>query len=359
MINKFRVIAFYLPQFHPIPENDEWWGKGFTEWTCVAQSKRLYPGHYQPHVPADLGFYDLRVPEVREQQAQMAMEYGVEGFCYWHYWFAGKELLERPLKEVLESGKPDYPFCIGWGNHTWEKKLWDKHGNSKVLIEQTYPGEEDDTAHFYSLLPAFKDPRYIKVNGKCFFVIHNTFNLPAIANFVKTWRRLANENGLEGFYFASQDFESRRKDEILAAGVDAVYNSDILNIHHHLNVVQKGLLMIMRDWFHLPTVFSYKKAMRYMLNDDCKKRGVMPVIAPNWDHSPRTGGKALILHNSKPKYFYELAKKAFWLIKDKPAEERIVMLKSWNEWGEGNHLEPDLKYGKQYLEALKKALEEA
>lgn len=136
-----RAIAFYLPQFHPIPENDEWWGKGFTEWTNTAKAKPLFPGHYQPHVPADLGFYDLRLTEARVAQAEMAAEYGIEGFCYWHYWFAGKRLLEHPFNEVMQSGKPDFPFCLGWANDTWSG-IW--HGApNRVLIEQTYPGLED------------------------------------------------------------------------------------------------------------------------------------------------------------------------------------------------------------------------
>lgn len=155
-----RVIAFYLPQFHPTPENDLWWGKGFTEWTNVGKARPLFRGHYQPKVPADLGYYDLRVPETRKAQAEMAREYGIEGFCYWHYWFGnGRELLDFPFKEVLKSGEPDFPFCLGWANHSWEDKQFNKEGNSKILMEQQYPGDTDYTEHFYSLLPAFKDPR--------------------------------------------------------------------------------------------------------------------------------------------------------------------------------------------------------
>ena len=170
---KARIIAYYLPQFHPIPENDEVWGKGFTEWTNVAKAKPLFRGHYQPRIPADLGFYDLRLPEVREQQAELARDAGVEGFCYWHYWFGnGKMLLERPFEEVLKSGKPDFPFCLCWANHSWTTKTWKKgHGSSSrtMIAEQLYPGEEDDIAHFNYCLPAFKDPRYITVEGKPLF----------------------------------------------------------------------------------------------------------------------------------------------------------------------------------------------
>lgn len=164
---KVRVIAFYLPQFHPTPENDKWWGKGFTEWTNVGKAKPLFKGHYQPKVPADLGYYDLRVPETRREQAELARQYGIEGFCYWHYWFGnGRQLLQRPFQEVLASGEPDFPFCLAWANHSWEDKQFNKEGGNKMLMEQLYPGDEDYIAHFNAVLPAFKDPRYIRVNGE-------------------------------------------------------------------------------------------------------------------------------------------------------------------------------------------------
>ena len=153
MKTKARVIAFYLPQYHPIPENDEWWGKGFTEWTNVGKAKPIFRGHYQPRVPADLGYYDLRLPIIREQQAQMAREAGVEGFCYWHYWFGnGKTLLSEIFDEVLATGKPDFPFCLGWANHTWTRKNWNavatKSTLEQTLLLQEYPGDEDYENHF-------------------------------------------------------------------------------------------------------------------------------------------------------------------------------------------------------------------
>ena len=169
MKTKARVIAFYLPQFHPIPENDKWWGKGFTEWTNVGKAKSFFKGHYQPRIPADLGYYDLRVSETRKAQADMAKEYGVEGFCYWHYWFGnGKRLLERPFEEVLKSSKPDFPFCLGWANESWKAKVWDFNSTKRdrTLIEQLYPGDQDYKDHFYELLDAFKDNRYMRKNNK-------------------------------------------------------------------------------------------------------------------------------------------------------------------------------------------------
>ena len=358
MKNNVRVIALYLPQFHTIPENDEWWGKGFTEWRSVTQAKKLFPGHYQPHLPGELGFYDLRVPEVREAQANMAREAGIEGFCYWHYWFGnGKQLLERPFNEVVESGNPDFPFCLGWGNHSWDKKLWDRKGTKEVLIAQTYPGHQDNKNHFMSLLKAFKDPRYIKVNGKLFFLVHDTSNLVKLAEFIEDWQLLAKENGLNGFYFVARDCDSRKKKAVLDAGFDAIYNDDTLNIHHHLNIFSKLFLYVLRNWLHFPTIFSYKSAMKYMLVEDCRTNTTIPMIAPSWDHSPRSSRNAFVLTNPKPKYFAELVKMALDMVKDKPSEERIVILKSWNEWGEGNHMEPDLKYGRGYLQALKEALD--
>lgn len=352
--NKIRLIAFYLPQFHPIPENDKWWGKGFTEWRPVVQAKRLFPGHQQPHIPADLGFYDLRLSDVREEQAKMAKEAGIEGFCYWHYWFGnGKQLLERPLKEVVELGKPDFPFCIGWANHSWEKKLWDKDGTKEILIEQTYPGKEDYLAHFNSLLPAFRDERYIKVNNKLFFLFWGPMHNPDTEEFLKYWRKLAKENGLNDFYFVARDVKSKDKQKLLDMGFDAIYNDDVLGIHSKAPFLKRGISWLLRNIFAIPTIYYYKNAIKYMIDDDCRNIGVIPCIAPNWDHSPRSGGKAIIFHKSNPKLFGKLLKKAIETVKEKPGEERIIIIKSWNEWGEGNYLEPDLKFGRGYLEVIK------
>ena len=190
-----RVIAFYLPQFHPTPENDKWWGKGFTEWTCMGKAKPLFKGHYQPRIPSDLGYYDLRVPETREMQAEYARRAGIEGFCYWHYWFGnGKRLLERPFNEVLESGKPDYPFCLGWANHSWYKKLWDKDTKKDtLLIKQEYFGEGDYRMHFEFALEAFKDHRYIMDGDKPLFFIFRPLDIPN--DFIPLWQKWAKENG--------------------------------------------------------------------------------------------------------------------------------------------------------------------
>lgn len=354
-----RFIAFYLPQFHPTPENDEWWGKGFTEWVNVAKARPLFHGHVQPHIPADLGFYDLRLPEVREQQAQLAREAGIEAFCYYHYWFGnGKRLLEMPFDEVVRTGKPEYPFCLAWANHSWYKKLWDPNAPQKdtLLIEQTYPGVQDYVNHFNALLPAFKDKRYLRVKGKLFFIIYDAIKFEDVSNFILVWRRLAKENGLGDFYFVSTDADSRWKEQSLAKGFDAIYNVDVFNIHHHQTMFEKMIQYLLRKHLKRPTVFDYKKAMKYMINDDCKDARVIPTITPNWDHSPRSGGNAIILKNAKPEYFQQLVEQAIKVVKDKPAEEQIILIKSWNEWGEGNYMEPDLEFGHGWLDALSNAI---
>jgi hypothetical protein len=244
-MSKPRIIAFYLPQFHPIPENDEWWGKGFTEWTNVGKAKPLFPGHYQPRVPADLGYYDLRVPEIREAQALMARDAGIEGFCYWHYWFGnGKQLLERPFNEVLQSGKPDFPFCLAWANEDW--KGFD-HGltNRNMLIEQLYPGIDDYIEHFYSVLPAFKDKRYIRVNDKPLFMIYKPLVNHHVPIFIETWRRLAKENGVSDIYFVGQCTDRNSIDLLFEQiDLDAVNIVTLSEYKKHQNLIWRILYKV-------------------------------------------------------------------------------------------------------------------
>lgn len=359
---KPRIIALYLPQYHPFAENDEWWGKGFTEWTNVARARKLFPGHDQPHIPADLGFYDLRLTEVKEEQAKLAREAGIEGFCYYEYWFGeGRQLMERPFEETVSSGKPDFPFCLAWANHSWYKKLWDpkQPGKDKLLIEQKYPGEKDYEAHFYKLLPAFRDKRYIRVNGKLFYIIYDGLGFKDVANFMTTWRRLAKENGLEGFYFVASDFNSEHREELLGKGFDATHNVDHLNIYHRASALKKAVLTIGRKYLHIPMIYRYRDAIKYMLHPDCRERNVIPVIIPNWDHTPRSGARGLVMTGAKPEYFKRLVKAAINMVKDKPREEQIIILKSWNEWGEGNYMEPDLEYGHGYINAMAEAINES
>lgn len=356
-----RFIALYLPQYHPIPENDEWWGKGFTEWTNVARAKRLFPGHKQPRIPTELGFYDLRLPEVREQQAELAREHGVEAFCYYDYWFGNnKRLLERPIDEVIKTGKPEFPFCLSWANGSWYNKKWDPKapGKDKLLIKQEYQGEKDYESHFYALLEAFKDARYVKINGSLFYMICEPFDTTGeIKTFIQCWRRLAKINGLGDFFFVGQDTDSRHKKELLDMGFDAIVNVDVKNVHHHFPTWKKVALLLIRKVLRIPTVVSYKKAIDYMVIEDCRSREVIPSVSPNWDHTPRSRHNGFVLTGATPQLFKKLVIRAIGMVKEKPKEEQIIIIKSWNEWGEGNYMEPDMLYGRGYLEALKEAIE--
>ena len=367
---KPRVIAFYLPQFHPFKENDEWWGKGFTEWTSVGKAKPLFKGHNQPRVPTELGYYDLRLPVVREQQAQMAQEAGVEGFCYWHYWFGnGKRLMADIFDEVLESGKPDFPFCLGWANHSWYSKLWNSDGSStnKLLIEQTYPGEEDVRMHIEFLLKAFNDSRYIKVEGKPLLYIFQPLDVPDY--YLESIRVAVRNAGFPDVYMVGRaKVPDNSCDEILQKGMDAVSfdrlagvvtNKVLANmgrwgirIHNRLKIIE-GFIK------HRPTrCVDYSTYYHYLVNEEDKRENVIPNIVPQWDHTPRSGWNGSLFLNATPEVFYKHAKEAIQAVENKKAELQLIFLKSWNEWGEGNMMEPDLTYGRAFIEKLSQALNE-
>jgi hypothetical protein len=356
---KARVLAYYLPQFHPIPENDLWWGKGFTEWTNVGKAKPLFPGHYQPRVPADLGYYDLRVPETRKAQADMAREYGVEGFVYWHYWFGnGKRLLERPFNEVLASGEPDFPFALAWANQTWSGTL---HGlvKGKTLIEQDYGGDEDYIAHFYTVLPAFKDQRYLTCDDKPIFLIYDPTAIADIAHFIALWQSLAKQNGLKGIYFIAlcQNFyfEHERVDfynNMMKYGFDAI---NVINLQTHRNkmsIFKRIYYKFVRVVLQTPFLFDYDDSA-FFSNLCFSYKNAFPSIIPNWDHSPRSGRKGSVMLKSSPIKFQKTLHRMVNLLQNKKYDERFIFIKSWNEWAEGNYLEPDKKYGYQWLDAIK------
>lgn len=356
--NKVRVIAFYLPQFHPTPENDKWWGKGFTEWTNVGKAKPLFKGHYQPKVPADLGYYDLRVPETRKEQADMAREYGIEGFCYWHYWFGnGRQLLQRPFNEVLQSGEPDFPFCLAWANHSWEDKQFNREGGNKMLMEQLYPGDEDYIAHFNAVLPAFKDPRYIRVHGNPVFVIYAPTKLPDAAHFIRLWQQLAASHGFR-IHFVGHTDQTGDIPRYLQWGFDATIIVRLFDVFKkEFSLWERMNAKFQRIALGQGRHIDYGKASRHFCGEEEKADNCYPTLIPNWDHSPRSGNAGHILIDSTPDKFCRHAETTFRRIAHKEEEERIVFLKSWNEWGEGNYMEPDLKFGRGYLKALKQAIE--
>lgn len=356
-MSKPRIIAFYLPQFHPTPENDKWWGRGFTEWTNVGRAKPLFKGHYQPKVPADLGYYDLRLPIVREQQAALAREAGIEGFCYWHYWTNGKRLLSDVFKEVVKNKKPEFPFCLCWANHHWYKKKWDKKEKDELLVEQLYPGKEDYEAHFYALLDAFKDPRYMTIDGYLIFGVFLPQDLPNPKEFFDTWNMLAKQNGLKGFHFFAYSNILKRNQQYLSLGFDSIVSNPDWEYMFRKSSVTKIIGKVQRHFLNIPKLIPYKEYVKVcdeVFNDNPK---IFPCIEPNFDHSPRSGSKGLIFKNSTPKLWGKLCEETFKKREILPHQQNLIFIKAWNEWGEGNYLEPDIKFGTQYLEELKKAID--
>jgi hypothetical protein len=349
-----RALAHYLPQFHPTPENDAWWGEGFTEWTNVARARPRYPGHYQPHIPADLGFYDLRLGETRLAQADLAREYGITGFIYWHYWFSGRRILERPFHEVLTSGAPDFPFCLAWANQSWTG-IW--HGaDNRILLQQEYPGEADDIAHFRSLLPAFTDARYVRVERKPVFYVFRPEQLPEPARWVERWQRMAADAGLPTLYLVAE------MSDLLGAGSvypDPFRDGFDAGVHVRIpvdNSVSARLRMRALRKIGLPEIYRYAAAP-VGRPDSTPERPVYPCVYPNWDNTPRSGRSGLVAHASTPDSFGVHVQDAVRRLKTFPDQQRLLFVKSWNEWAEGNHLEPDLRHGRRYLEILRDGLQ--
>lgn len=361
--NNPNVIAFYLPQYYPIKENDEWYGKGFTEWTNVAKAKPLFKGHNQPIIPADLGFYDLRLPQIREAQVELAKEAGVTAFCYYHYWFGGKLIMHEILEDVVRSGKPDFPFCVCWANMSWYKKEWNPNTKSlrqEMIMEQTYPGDSDIIAHFNYLLPLFKDNRYLKINGKLVFFIYQVKLLPDFAHFKSTWEKLAKENGLPGFYYLTYTISKNEVYSPVLNQCDGIVLSLINNAiykgrkNKYFNYIRK----LFKNMTHSIQKVEYKDILKYLTDDLCKEEKVIPVLVPNWDHTARRGKSATLFYNSNPSLFKKHVANALQMIKNKQDIHQIVFIKSWNEWGEGNYMEPDIHHGKGYIKALKEAIDE-
>lgn len=370
--NKIKFLAYYLPQYHPIPENDSWWGKGFTEWTNVAKAKPLFKHHYQPILPGELGFYDLRVPEIQEDQARLAKEYGVDGFIYYQYWFGnGKMLLEKPAESMLKNKKIDFPFCFCWANETW-KGIWHGLNNPEVLIEQIYNGEQDYIDYFNYLLPFFKDSRYIKIDNKPMFHIYRLDAIPDLNIFLQIFDQLAKKNEFDGIYIiATGNVYSQNvidNDNVHGvAGLD-VFNqiryqqNSFFNKQSFLGKVENKIrakigLTNDIEKRRKPLILDYSKGIT-KLNVNFPHNKYIQCVFPNWDNSARSGKKALIFKNATPQSWLIHLNKAIVHLQINKANPQFIIIKSWNEWAEGNYLEPDAKYGRQWLEVIKKMKEE-
>jgi GT2 family glycosyltransferase len=344
---RVRAIAFYLPQYHPIPENDAWWGKGFTEWTNVARAKPLFPGHRQPRVPADLGFYDLRLPEIREAQAELAVRHGLAGFCYYHYWFNGKRLLERPLLDVLALKRPAFPFCVCWANENWTRR-WDGHDDQVLIRQQHSP--EDDRLFLESLLPCFQDGRYIRVNGRPLLLVYRPQLLPDVARTIAIWRQLASEAGFGDLYLAAvQSFDAEWNVDPRPSGFDAA-----------VEFPPHGLAVPMarpRGFRGAARFFDYEESAERFMMRPVPQYPLLRTVMPSWDNSPRRQERADIFLNASPEVYGRWLQTIVRQTRQlRFGDERLLFINAWNEWAEGNYLEPDHEHGHAYLEATARAL---
>lgn len=336
--DQLRAIAFYLPQFHPIPENDRWWGPGFTEWTNVVRARPLFRGHEQPHLPAHLGFYDLRLPEVRAAQAEMARRFGVDGFCYYHYWFEGRRLLHRPLDEVLASGEPRFPFCLCWANEDW-RATWDGR-TGDVLVAQRYSAE-DDRRHARWLCEVFADDRYVRVEGKPLFLVYRASQLPEPRRTTDVLREEASRAGVGELFLCRVESHHADRGDPRPLGFDAAVE-------------------FQPDWVNLPPparrfrphrVYDYQAVVARMLARPEPAWRRIPCVVPRWDNTPRSPEAATLLRGATPERYGQ------WLAEVLRRElaggrvEPLVFVNAWNEWAEGAHLEPCQRWGTAFLEA--------
>ncbi|WP_349591990.1 glycosyltransferase WbsX family protein [Azospirillum argentinense] len=343
-----RLIAFYLPQYHPTPENDAWWGPGFTEWTNVSKAMPLFPGHEQPRLPADLGFYDLRLAEVREKQAELARDYGVYGFCYYYYWFSGRRILERPLNDMLESGTPDFPFCVCWANESWSRR-WD--GSEKeLLISQEHRFEIDATL-IDDLIPMFEDPRYIRVGGRPLLIIYRVSLMSEPARLFDHWREVCVQRGIEPPHICmAETFGLHGPQQF---GCDsAVEFPPHKSISPLVNDQIDGL-----PEDYTGNIYDYRLVVQNDLHHGRPGYKRFRTVMPSWDNTARRGKAGNVFLNATPE-LYEI-----WLQsvveetrKSRAPGERYVFVNAWNEWAEGAHLEPSRRHGRAYLEATRRAL---
>lgn len=356
-MNDPRLIAFYLPQFHPIPENDAWWGKGFTEWTNVAAARPVFPGHYQPHIPADLGFYDLRLADVREAQASLAREHGIYGFCYYYYYFNGKRLLNRPLDENLASGRPDFPFCICWANENWTRR-WDGN-DTHILIEQIH-SHEDDENFIRGLIPVLKDKRYIKVNNRLLLLVYRVDRMPEPDKTAQTWREIIKKELNEELYLCAVNNFVKEIDPSLI-GFDGTVQFP-LDFHPDCRVDVKQFAEtngvdyddIKDNW-----IIDYPGIICQMTGLEKPSYKFFRGVFPAWDNTPRRQHSSAIFINSSPELYKLFLQTTLALTRAEHAgEEQLVFINAWNEWAEGAHLEPDQKYGMSWLKATREALAE-
>lgn len=346
-----RLITFYLPQFHPFPENDEWWGKGFTEWTNVTRAVPQFVGHYQPHLPIDLGFYDLRIPEVMERQIEIAKIYGIYGFCFHYYWFSGKRLMEKPLFDFLNNKELQINFCLCWANEPWSRR-WDGSEN-ELLIKQEIK-EEDDELFFNDILPFLRDSRYIKIKNSPVIIIYRPhfFKKNRIIKFIKNLRESAKKQGFDDLYMImalTHNFDGDPVDWGFNAGVE---------FPPHLcgKIKRCNNVKLVSSNFN-GNIFDMKDIVKMDKSYNDKNCTIFKTVFPSWDNTARLGNRALIFNNQNPKLYREwLYKSLIYTKVSNNEDEQYVFINAWNEWAEGAHLEPDRRYGYAYLDETLNAI---
>lgn len=352
-----RCLAFYLPQYHPIPENDEWWGRGFTDWANVAAARPRFRGHRQPRIPTDLGFYDLRLPEARAAQAELAGAFGVDGFCYYHYWFSGRRLLERPFAEVLESGDPDFPFCLCWANESWTR-AWNGRDDQALVTQEYSPA--DDLAHIRWLAAAFADRRYVRVDGRPLLLVYRASRLPDSRRTTDCWREECVRLGVsEPYLVAVRSFESERVDPA-SLGFDASvqFAPGLTRMSPAASAAARGFRRLLRPASPRRTnlVADYADAVSTMLEEPDGGYKRYPCVSPGFDNSPRRRQGAAILVGSDPQSYGRWVEEAAGRFTPYSREENLIFVNAWNEWAEGNHLEPCDRWGRSFLEAHARAM---
>ncbi|AFA48878.1 glycosyltransferase WbsX family protein [Acetobacterium woodii] len=365
-----KIIAFYLPQFHQIPENDIWWGNGFTEWVNVKKAKPLYEGHYQPRKPLNNNYYNLLDDRVKEWQIKLAKENGVYGFCFYHYWFGGRMLLQQPVEQFLKNSNLDLPFCICWANENWTQAWVSK--DNRILIEQKYGGKPEWKEHFKYLLPYFKDNRYITNNGKPLFVIYRPELIESLNEMLDYWQELARENGFLGIDFAYQhlnfDREKNTDDSRFVYNIEYqppyAYYDLTKNKFKYLKKIRRHVLSFLEQKFNINIKgvrpggvlrFSYDDMWNQIIKRIPEDEKRIPGAFVDWDNTPRKGEKGSVYEGATPEKFHKYLTKQIRRTRDVYKKDMLFMF-AWNEWAEGGYLEPDEKFGFEYLKAIKQAL---
>ena len=347
-----RAIAFYLPQFHRIPENDRWWGDGFTEWSNVRRAKSYFLYHYQPQVPhSDLGYYDLSDESIMEKQVQMAGQSGIYGFCFYYYWFSGKRLLEMPVDRLLQTKRPDFPFCLCWANESWSRR-WDGNDTQdmEVLIAQKY-SEQDSHDFILNIIPFFKDKRYIRVNGAPLFLVYRPQEIPQAEKVFDHWRRICRQEGVGEIHLAGvasreyYDFEKMGMNALIEFPPHRIDGSILNHINYGVSSDFKG------------KIYDYRQIRNNFLKTNYKKSLVYRGLMSSWDNTARRMDRSLAFVGSSPTAYYAWLRRAVELTcQQRVGDERLLFINAWNEWAEGCHLEPDERDGYAWLNATRKAI---